>query len=97
MSHTLSSQGWSVQRLSAALGAEISGIDLRTNQSSTIDGIRRLLLDHQVLFFPDQHLSVEEHVRLGEQFGALEGHPNLSDSPNDHPKIFRLTEIGRAS
>ncbi len=91
MQHTASSQGWSVQRLSAALGAEISGVDLRSNQNSTIDTIRSLLLEHQVLFFPDQHLSVDEHVRLGEHFGALEGHPNLSDSPNDHPKIFRLT------
>ncbi|MGB1189750.1 MAG: TauD/TfdA family dioxygenase, partial [Pseudomonadales bacterium] len=66
MQHTASSQGWSVQRLSAALGAEISGVDLRSNQNSTIDTIRSLLLEHQVLFFPDQHLSVDEHVRLGE-------------------------------
>ena len=47
-----------------------------------IEFIQDLLLKHQVLFFPKQHLTVEQHVQLGKYFaqsmdGHLQGHPNL--------------------
>ena len=45
-------------------------------------------VDWKVLFFRDQHVSVEDHIAFGRQFGELEIHPFL---PNDgHPEIVVL-------
>ncbi|HSG88252.1 MAG TPA: TauD/TfdA family dioxygenase, partial [Pseudomonadales bacterium] len=80
---------WQVRRLSGALGAEVTGVQLAGAEGATIDAIKALLLEHQVLFFPGQSPSVEAHVALGAQFGELEGHPNLK-AETPHPKIFQL-------
>ena len=79
-----------VKRLSAALGAEITGLSLRNPTEELAVTIEALLLEHQVLFFPDQHIDVDSHVALGELFGPLEGHPNIKQDPTQHPKLFRL-------
>ena len=79
-----------VKRLSAALGAEITGLSLRNPTEELAETIEALLLEHQVLFFPDQHIDVDSHVALGELFGPLEGHPNIKQDPTQHPKLFRL-------
>ena len=56
--------GWQVRRLAPALGAEITGADLRDQSDGVIDALKALLRDHLVIFFPDQKLSVDEHVAL---------------------------------
>ncbi len=83
---------WNVKRLAGALGAEVTGIKLAQVDEGDIAEIKRLLVEHMVLFFPGQHMSQEEHVAFGRPFGPLEGHPNLSDK-NDiqFPEIFQLT------
>ncbi len=81
---------WTVKPLAGALGAEITGPDLDQFRPEDIDQIKQLLLDHKVLFFPGQALSVEQHVALGEQFGRIENHPNLKNPFTDHPGIFEL-------
>jgi len=85
------SDQFEVRRLSSALGAEITGIALRHASPDDIDHIKALLLEHQVLFFPEQSLSQNEHVALGAQFGILEDHPNLGKDDDSPPSIFRLT------
>ena len=80
-----------VRRLSAALGAEITDLNLAQADSKLVDQVKGLLLEHQVLFFPDQKLSQAEHVALGHHFGDLEGHPNLGKDDDAPPSIFRLT------
>ena len=82
---------WSQRRLSAALGAEITGIQLNTADAEDIQQVKALLLEHQVLFFPGQNLSVDEHVTLGRHFGVLEAHPNLGKDEQTPASIFRLT------
>ena len=82
---------WSQRRLSAALGAEITGIRLNTADAEDIQQVKALLLEHQVLFFPGQNLSVDEHVTLGRHFGVLEDHPNLGKDEQTPASIFRLT------
>ncbi|MEE4300872.1 MAG: TauD/TfdA family dioxygenase [Pseudomonadales bacterium] len=85
--------GWRLQRLAGALGAELEGVDLAAAGDSEVTAIRALLNEHQVLFFPDQDLSIDAHVAFGARFGELEGHPNLSyETP--HPKIFELRASG---
>ena len=53
--------------------------------------IQSLLMEHLVLFFPEQYLSVEEHVAFGRHFGKLEGHPNLRNPFSDQPEIFEIS------
>ena len=80
-----------VRRLAGALGAEIRGIDLKTPSDADFEALKKLLEDHMVLFFPEQHLSVQEHVALGKGFGALEGqHPSFPDPDAPDPHIFTL-------
>ena len=79
-----------VKKLSMALGAEISGIDLCSVSDSQVEEIKSLLTEHMVLFFPGQTISQEEHVEFGAKFGELEGHPNLKNKTVTHPKIFEL-------
>ena len=81
---------WRISPLAGALGAEVSGIDLGHVGDTEARQIERLLLEHLVLFFPGQHLSVDQHVALGRHFGQLEGHPNLKNAYLNHPEIFEL-------
>ncbi|MCA8926803.1 MAG: TauD/TfdA family dioxygenase [Alphaproteobacteria bacterium] len=82
---------WTVKRLSAALGAEISGVKLAEATGDDIAAVKDLLNEHKVVFFPGQFLSPDEHVAFGRHFGELEGHPNLKErNAKEHPEIFRL-------
>jgi taurine dioxygenase len=48
-------------RLTGTIGAEITGIDLRQSISDDLAGLlRHALARHQVLFFRDQHLSLDQ-------------------------------------
>ncbi|MGH1493699.1 MAG: TauD/TfdA dioxygenase family protein [Acidimicrobiales bacterium] len=74
----------------AALGAEVHGIRLAEASAEDVNAIKQLLLEHKVLFFPGQKLSLDDHVGLARQFGPLESHPNLKNPNLDHPEIFEL-------
>lgn len=92
------SNNWQIKRLSGSLGAEVTGQSLADQSSEGIEQIKALLNEHMVLFFPGQHLSVDEHVAFGRHFGQLEGHPNLKNPMTQHPELFELaaTEGGVA-
>lgn len=79
-----------INRLSEALGAEITGLSLRDPSAQQVETIRALLHQHQVLFFPAQHLDIEAHVALGSHFGPLDSHPNLENPFTRHPQVFEL-------
>lgn len=81
---------WQVQRLAGALGAEVRGPRLGALDDAEFAAVQALLLEHLVLFFPDQHLSVDAHVAFGERFGPLEAHPNLENPFTQHPQLFEL-------
>jgi taurine dioxygenase len=76
-----------VDPLTGVLGAEISGIDLREPLSDDAwNEIRDAFADHQVILFPGQKLSHEQHRafagRLGEvirvpQLHSVDGHPDV--------------------
>ncbi|MGI9327098.1 MAG: TauD/TfdA dioxygenase family protein [Pseudomonadales bacterium] len=93
-SNTLASDpaesGWQVTRVAGALGAEIRGVSLADPTDAELAGIQRLLHEHLVIFFPEQTLTVEQHVALGERFGPVENHPNLKNPFTQHPKLFEL-------
>jgi taurine dioxygenase len=77
-------------RLAGSLGAEVRGIDLASATASAAERIRALLVEHCVLFFPGQQLTVEQHVALGRLFGPLEAHPHLKNPYTQHPELFEL-------
>lgn len=81
---------WNVRPLAAALGAEVTGVDLDNATEEDVAEIRKILLDHLVLFFPDQSLSLDGHVAFGKKFGELEIHPNLPTVDEQHPEIVQL-------
>ena len=70
----MSTTQWQTTRLAGAIGAEVRGVDLANPTPADIDGVKALLIEHHVLFFPDQRLDVDQHVALGRQFGELGSH-----------------------
>ena len=59
------------RRSSGALGAEISGVDLARPLSSVDFGeIKRLWLEHLVLFFKHQKLNETQYLLFAERFGG---------------------------
>ena len=86
----MKSQNWSINRLAGALGAEVRGVQLAGAGAEAVAAIKALLLEHLVLFFPDQALSADDHVAFGRHFGHLEGHPNLARNEALPPEIFEL-------
>ena len=64
-----------VNRISGALGAEISGVDLSQKLDDEVIGeIRQALRENQVIFFRDQHLTPDQHLNFGRRFGELQIH-----------------------
>ena len=66
-----------VEAITPSIGAEISGISLSKDRNSeTIDKIYNALIKHQVIFFRDQDISPETHLKLAESLGEVDpGHP----------------------
>jgi taurine dioxygenase len=77
-----------VEPLSCALGAELSNVNLgvASRDPDLMAEIRRLLLEHRVLFFRDQDITRAEHVAFARHFGELEDHPVAGSHP-DHPGL----------
>ena len=78
-----------IARVSGAVGARITGVDLAARlDPATLGAIARALDTHGVLFFPGQPvLSAEAHVRLTAQFGEVETPPFLTRQ-SEHPQVL---------
>jgi taurine dioxygenase len=76
-----------VQPISGALGAEVRGLRLADLDDAGFQALLELWHEHLVLFFPDQHLTPEEHIALGRRFGEPEIHPFIPKVSPDHPEI----------
>jgi len=50
--------------------------------------IHQALLNHLVIFFRDQTLTVEQHKAFGQRFGKLHIHPNAPRPIEGHPEIL---------
>jgi taurine dioxygenase len=75
--------------LTAAIGADVTGVDLASVSDLELDDLSKAFLDHKVLFFRDQHISIDEHVDFGRRWGDLEVHPFAHDM-EDHPEIVTV-------
>jgi taurine dioxygenase len=71
-----------VDKLTPIIGAEISGADLAGSLSNRqMDEIHRALAENSVIFFRDQHLTQEQHLAFGRNFGELHIHPAAPHVP----------------
>lgn len=76
--------------LTAVIGAEVHGLDITCPlNTEQVAEIRRALLEHQVIFFRDQPLTLEQHRRFGLYFGALHQHPNVR-GPESFPELLPI-------
>src|SRR5271168_5043506 len=77
-------KSFDLRRTAGALGAKIVGIDLaKTIDDEVIADIRQALLDHQVIFFHDQHLTPQQHLAFGRRFGELQIHDFVEPAEED--------------
>jgi taurine dioxygenase len=67
-----------VKQLAPALGAEVSGIDLRRIDGDAAEALRRVWLEHQVIVVRGQTLNEDELVTFGACFGRIEKARKLS-------------------
>ncbi len=87
------SLGVSISPATPTIGAEISGLDLdRPLTSAEGELLRAAWLRFKVVFFRDQDISHESHVRLGRFFGELEGHPVIP-SVEGYPEILKIEGV----
>ncbi len=75
--------------LTPTIGAEVHGIDLgEAMTEAAFDALHEGWMRHQVLFFRDQPLDIEQLKALGRRFGELHVHP-MGDVEG-HPGVYRI-------
>ncbi|UXJ53434.1 taurine dioxygenase [Pseudomonas citronellolis] len=80
--------------LSPALGAVVSGIDLRQPlDDAQQQAIEQALLTHQVLFFRDQPLTPSQQAAFAARFGDLHIHPVYPSVPEQREVIVLDTAV----
>ena len=86
--HTSEPTGMSklnVKRIAYALGAAVTGVDLRERlDDATVAEIRQAWLDHQLLCFPGQNLTPPQFKEFCGRFGELDD--NRRSPHNRHPE-----------
>ena len=79
-----------VKPVTAAIGAEIFGIDIgKPLGNQQFQEVHDALMAHQVVFFRDQKLTFDQHKAFGRLFGELHIHPN-TPGPDGHPEILPI-------
>jgi taurine dioxygenase len=84
---------FAADRITAVLGAEISGIDLADDlDDETIKKLDATLAEHKLLCFRDQFgLDPDKHLKLGERFGELAFHP-FGPKISGKPKVTVVSD-----
>ena len=82
-----------VKPLSGAIGAEIHGIDLRSPVSDeTVARIRKIWLEHSVIFFRDQDLPPKDFAAFARRFGEVVDYPFLKGL-DDSPEVIEVAKL----
>src|SRR5215467_14302111 len=86
----MSRTGSEVRRLSGSIGAEILGIDLASETGdSVISEIRKIWLEHNVVFFRDQDLPAAKFLAFAKRFGEVVEYPFIKGIEN-FPEIISV-------
>ena len=79
-----------VNSLTPAIGATVEGLNLgEPLDASQFDALQAALVQHQVLFFRDQHLSPKQHRDFAARFGPLHVHP-IYPKHSEAPEVIVL-------
>jgi alpha-ketoglutarate-dependent taurine dioxygenase len=73
-----------------ALGAEIHGVHLADVSDAVFESLRAALREHLVLFFPEQHLTPDQHRSFALRFGPPEIHAFIPKLDDEHQEIVVL-------
>ena len=77
-----------VTPLSPVIGAVISGVDLSQPLGNQMfQEIHDALVAHQVIFFRDQEMTLEQHKAFGRLFGKLHVHPAAPATDGDEEVV----------
>ena len=77
-----------IRRVTPLIGAEIGGIDLsQPLGNQTFQEVHDALMEHQVIFFRDQHMDHAQQKAFGRRFGELHVHPAAPSVPG-HPEVM---------
>ena len=83
----------SIQPLSGAVGAVVTGIDLAQAASDTqIAGLRRIWLEHGVIFFRNQPLPPARFQAFAERFGEVVEYPFVQGIEG-HPLVIPVLKL----
>lgn len=85
--------GIQLEHIQPTIGTVVHGIDLREELSAaTVRYLRELWLERKVIFFRDQPLTPEQHIRFGEYFGPLDRFLGTKQGPGPHyPEILVMS------
>ena len=79
-----------IRRLSGHIGAELHGLDLTDHpDDEAVDAFYAALLEHHVVFVPDQFLSPSELLALGTRLGEILRNPT-SPKVDGYPDVTEL-------
>jgi taurine dioxygenase len=79
-----------VEPVAGALGAIVTGIDLtRVREADELEGLRRALADHLVVFLPEQDLSLDDLERVTDLLGGRDVTPFV-EPLEDRPYVIRV-------
>jgi taurine dioxygenase len=79
-----------VEPVAGALGATVTGLRLReVTDAADLEGLRRALADHLVVFLPDQDLSLDDLERITDLLGGRDVTPFV-DPLEDRPFVIRV-------
>ena len=81
-----------VAPIAGALGAEVSGVDLSKPLTPGLEKeIHEAWMQHQVLFFRDQDITLDQHKDFARSFGELHIHPVIQQLKDQgHPEVVVL-------
>ena len=88
-----------VKKLTPHIGAEIGGVDLsRPLGNQQFQEVHDALMENLVVFFRDQHLTIDQHKDFGRRFGELAIHPASPQNSSLGSRSKRsLASMGRNS
>lgn len=83
-----------IERLSAPLGARITGVDVRDVDDTLWQSLNDLFCQYHVLVFPGQDLSPDDQMAFAQRWGKLIPFPYMS--LEGYPNIIELRNKGKS-
>jgi taurine dioxygenase len=80
-----------IRRMGPQIGAEVTGVDVKTLDDLGFAPIYRAWLDCNILVVRDQELEIRDFLHYSRRFGPVVPHPSKSTR---HPEIPEITMLG---